>query len=540
MGCGAGAGIAAAQARNPAWTVTGIEKDPGLAARARTRCDRVLEGDLARGPAAAGRGGRTVRRARLRRRARAPRGSDRGPARRRAASPRRARASLVSVPNVGHLSVVRDLRPGPVRSGSGGPDGRRPPALVHARRPSRRRSRRPAGRPNAIESEPRRAGAGSPRAFLALARELAGRRPREPRDVPVGRPRRARGDGPHEDRLPARVDRALRRRARSSLLQAEALARRGHRVTVVSPEPAARLVSARARALRALRVPRLGGAARRRTSRVATFWTTVPAGPRGRARARSSTSARVTRARSPSTATRWRRDRARLPRCRRASSRSRRRWRRGLEALGFGPVDRRRAGLRRDGVLPRARAPGRPIRPSSSWSARSRSSSRASTSRSRGLAIWRAGGAGVSACAASPTSRAGTPSASSASPTSTTTGSPPERMPFAYRASDLFVGASRVGGGLRPAGARGPRLRRADAALRRAGPARDRRRRGRVLSRRRPARASRRRCPRCSTGEARASARGRRARRPRRALRRGRRGRAAGARLPRRARAGAS
>lgn len=47
-GCGGGAGISAAKARNPSWTVTGVEWDEALAGKARTRCDRVLEGDLAR------------------------------------------------------------------------------------------------------------------------------------------------------------------------------------------------------------------------------------------------------------------------------------------------------------------------------------------------------------------------------------------------------------------------------------------------------------------------------------------------------------
>ena len=108
VGCGAGAGIAGARARRPAWTVTGIEWDPALAARARSRCDRVLEGDLGRvlpelaaagdrfdaivfadvlehvdDPAAALSAGRSV------------------------AAP--GARLLVSVPNVGHLSIARDL-----------------------------------------------------------------------------------------------------------------------------------------------------------------------------------------------------------------------------------------------------------------------------------------------------------------------------------------------------------------------------------------------------------------------------------------------
>lgn len=108
VGCGAGGGIGSAKARHRGWHVTGIERDPRLALRARERCDRVLEGDLrnilprlAAGgerfdvlvfadvlehledPVEALRSGRLVA---------------------------AAEAILVaSVPNVGHLSIVRDL-----------------------------------------------------------------------------------------------------------------------------------------------------------------------------------------------------------------------------------------------------------------------------------------------------------------------------------------------------------------------------------------------------------------------------------------------
>jgi SAM-dependent methyltransferase len=108
VGCGAGAGIAAAKARNPAWDVTGIEKDPRLASLARSRCDRVLEGDLTRVLAALDRAGERfdalvfadvlehvedpIAALALGRRVAAP-----------------GARLVVSVPNVGHLSVVRDL-----------------------------------------------------------------------------------------------------------------------------------------------------------------------------------------------------------------------------------------------------------------------------------------------------------------------------------------------------------------------------------------------------------------------------------------------
>lgn len=118
-GCGAGAGIAAAKARNPGWRVTGIERDPVLAARARRRCDRVLEGDLMRIlPELARAGG--------------PFGAIvfadvlehlQDPVAALVAGRRVAAAQgmvLVSVPNVAHLSLARDLLAGrfdPVAAG---------------------------------------------------------------------------------------------------------------------------------------------------------------------------------------------------------------------------------------------------------------------------------------------------------------------------------------------------------------------------------------------------------------------------------------
>lgn len=111
VGCGAGGGIASARPRKGGWNVTGIENDPRLAAQARVRCDRVVEGDL-----------RDV----------LPRLAQEGErfdalvfadvlehledpvAALQAARPLAAPGArlLISVPNVGHLSVVRDLLAG--------------------------------------------------------------------------------------------------------------------------------------------------------------------------------------------------------------------------------------------------------------------------------------------------------------------------------------------------------------------------------------------------------------------------------------------
>ncbi len=107
-GCGAGGGIGLARARNPEWEVVGIERDADLAARARQRCDRVIEGDLTQTLADLDVAGerfdalvfadvlehledpiRALAQAR------------------RLASP--GALLLVSVPNAGHLSVARDL-----------------------------------------------------------------------------------------------------------------------------------------------------------------------------------------------------------------------------------------------------------------------------------------------------------------------------------------------------------------------------------------------------------------------------------------------
>ena len=108
-GCGAGSGIAAAKARCPGWTVTGIERDPDLAARARARCDRVLEGDLRAILSELERAGErfdAVVFADVLEHLADPIAAL--SAARRIAAPGGA-SLLVSVPNVGHLSVVRDL-----------------------------------------------------------------------------------------------------------------------------------------------------------------------------------------------------------------------------------------------------------------------------------------------------------------------------------------------------------------------------------------------------------------------------------------------
>jgi SAM-dependent methyltransferase len=108
VGCGAGGAIGMARARHPEWSLTGIERDRRLAALARARCDRVLEGDLVRVlPELARKGERfdaVVFADVLEHLA------DPFAALRRGRDVAAAGALLlVSVPNVGHLSLVRDL-----------------------------------------------------------------------------------------------------------------------------------------------------------------------------------------------------------------------------------------------------------------------------------------------------------------------------------------------------------------------------------------------------------------------------------------------
>ena len=111
VGCGAGATLAAARPRRPDWTIVGIEADPALAARARSRCDRVIEGDLRRAlPELARQGERfdAVVFADVLEHLEDPIAALVAA---RAVAAERGRL-LVSVPNVGHLSVVRDLAAG--------------------------------------------------------------------------------------------------------------------------------------------------------------------------------------------------------------------------------------------------------------------------------------------------------------------------------------------------------------------------------------------------------------------------------------------
>ena len=108
VGCGAGGGIAAAKPRRKGWTVVGIERDAALAAQARERCDRVEEGDLREALPRLSRAGErfdAIVFADVLEHLEDPAGALR--AARALASP--GARLLVSVPNVAHLSVVRDL-----------------------------------------------------------------------------------------------------------------------------------------------------------------------------------------------------------------------------------------------------------------------------------------------------------------------------------------------------------------------------------------------------------------------------------------------
>src|SRR5262249_52844109 len=108
VGCGAGGGIAGGDGRASGWRVTGVERDPALAAQARSRCDRVLEGDLREIlPRLASDGERfdVIVFADVLEHLEDPF----EPLRVAGALAAPGARLLVSVPNVGHLSVVRDL-----------------------------------------------------------------------------------------------------------------------------------------------------------------------------------------------------------------------------------------------------------------------------------------------------------------------------------------------------------------------------------------------------------------------------------------------
>ncbi len=108
VGCGSGGAIAGAKQRRPEWRVTGIELDSRRAARARSRCDRVFEGDLRAvlpDLAAAGEIFDVLVFADILEHLDDPIAA--------LAEARRlivpGGTVLVSVPNAGHLSIVRDL-----------------------------------------------------------------------------------------------------------------------------------------------------------------------------------------------------------------------------------------------------------------------------------------------------------------------------------------------------------------------------------------------------------------------------------------------
>ena len=108
VGCGAGGGIAGGGGRGSGWRITGIERDPALAVLARARCDRVLEGDLREIlPRLASGGERfdVIVFADVLEHLEDPF----EPLRIAGTLAAPGARLLVSVPNVGHLSVVRDL-----------------------------------------------------------------------------------------------------------------------------------------------------------------------------------------------------------------------------------------------------------------------------------------------------------------------------------------------------------------------------------------------------------------------------------------------
>ena len=224
-------------------------------------------------------------------------------------------------------------------------------------------------------------------------------------------------------------------------MQAEALARRGHRVTVVSPDrsPAgSRSSQARferssfARVARSSPRPTCGS---RRSGRRCP---PALAGARGPV----FHLCQGYEGHSSSTATLWPRDRGRLPRCRRASSRSRSRSR-AARGARLRPGRRRRPGVRPDGVLARAaaRRRGRAARRPRRRSVRGRR--QGNRRRARRVSRSGASAAAGSASGASRTRRRRTEERRRGLTDEYHHGLAPERMPFAYRVADVFIGPSR-------------------------------------------------------------------------------------------------
>ena len=447
MGCGAGGGIAGARERHAGWRVTGIERDAGLAAQARARCDRVVEGDLREIlPRLAGEAERydAIVFADVLEHLEDPVEALRS-ARRAGRAGRRVSSSASPTSAISRSCATcsaADSIPCP-------PGSWTPATCAGSRATSSRKCwRRRAGRRSRSRASPARP-LRIPGAFRELAAHWPDQDAREPADLSVDRrgPRGARPVTPASapDGRPLSVAYLLDSTehnggVRVALLQAEALARLGHRVTVVSPDaPPEWFPLMRARFERsAFRIP-----PRSRPPR--SGW--PPSGrpfrrPWSARAARSSISARVTRARFRTTGTAGARSR-RSTGPRRTSSRSPRPWPRGSRAWDSG---RSRTSGRRSTRPDSIPAPPRPASdPAQVFSRRPRRDRvEGDRDRPRGprdLAAPRR--------PLSPPPRVLPPvrrrrAQVGARPTSTTIGSPPERMPFAYRSADVFIGPSRV------------------------------------------------------------------------------------------------
>ena len=177
--------------------------------------------------------------------------------------------------------------------------------------------------------------------------------------------------------------------------------------------------------------------------------------------------------------------------------------RRRLETLGFGPVDERRAGVRASGFFPRGEPAAAAGRPRVLLVGPYEADVKGIASRSTGLPSGESAGA-RSGFGASRRTRPGRRRRRRGLVDEYHHRLPPDRMPFAYRASDLLLGPARPEEGFGLPVARGARLRPSVPALRYAGASRDRRRRRPVLSRRRPRSPGRRPSLRCGQGGARA------------------------------------